>query len=609
MTDLTRVDASMVNFTASGAGAVQRRLSAALGDVINVKDYGAGGDGSTDDTTAIQAAITAASATVWGGVVYFPRGRYKITADLTSTNVPITYLGDGRDQSLIIQFTASENVFTHVSSGSGSNPNNVNQLHGYPMKSLTVQDLGLLAGVASAGTAIHATFADGTTSEALVIVERVNIRNWTSTSYGFTTGIRMIECNGTRIKDVRIDGDQNTPAASPTSATAFTMTSGLHWSGSGSAAGISHFVECLQVNNALYGVHVQDNHEGFYFTNFELVTVGQGIRHVSYFSGTSDGLDATGGLNTFYSNGHIDCREHGALFTGVNNVQFIGVDVRRNGGLSAAVAGNCLMIEDADGGRVSGCTFSGYTAAGTGSHAENGVYLYGETRRFNLDGNTFNGISDSGVYASGTANNINVSNNIFSYCDVGVSADSSVTNLTVPFSNIYNNMVTRDRSLAAALNVYRSIPACVVGRGTSQTISHNTATAVSWENEWYDLYNWYSSGNPTRLTVPTGVRVVRLTAQIGFEIRVSNTTNCNAYFRKNGSDVNWFGNGIATYVPAGASQPAGAGSMNLVTATIAVTPGDYFELVYYHSEIDAASAVVYGDANGKTTWMSIEAVE
>lgn len=46
---------------------------------FNVKDYGATGDGSTDDTSAINDAITAAS----GDILLFPKGDYKITSTLT----------------------------------------------------------------------------------------------------------------------------------------------------------------------------------------------------------------------------------------------------------------------------------------------------------------------------------------------------------------------------------------------------------------------------------------------------------------------------------------------------------------------------------------------
>lgn len=52
-----------------------------LGPVFNVRAFGAVGDGSTDDTAAIVAALAAANAAS-GGEVYCPRGTYKITATL-----------------------------------------------------------------------------------------------------------------------------------------------------------------------------------------------------------------------------------------------------------------------------------------------------------------------------------------------------------------------------------------------------------------------------------------------------------------------------------------------------------------------------------------------
>lgn len=54
------------------------RLPAVL-DWIFVTDHGAIGDGVADDTTAIKAAIAACPV---GGVVYFPAGRYKVSATL-----------------------------------------------------------------------------------------------------------------------------------------------------------------------------------------------------------------------------------------------------------------------------------------------------------------------------------------------------------------------------------------------------------------------------------------------------------------------------------------------------------------------------------------------
>jgi hypothetical protein len=67
-------------------------------DWYNVRQYGATGSGSTDDTAAIQNAINAAGA---GGTVYFPAGTYLVSATLTGYS-GATYIGDGW-QSLIKQ--------------------------------------------------------------------------------------------------------------------------------------------------------------------------------------------------------------------------------------------------------------------------------------------------------------------------------------------------------------------------------------------------------------------------------------------------------------------------------------------------------------------------
>lgn len=62
-------------------GALDEAITNAQSGVYNVLEYGATGDGSTDDTAAIQAAINACAGT--GGEVYFPKGFYSINATLT----------------------------------------------------------------------------------------------------------------------------------------------------------------------------------------------------------------------------------------------------------------------------------------------------------------------------------------------------------------------------------------------------------------------------------------------------------------------------------------------------------------------------------------------
>lgn len=65
-----------------------------IGTIFNVVDYGATGDGATDDRTAINSAIAALNA-AGSGILYFPPGTYKVTDALTTITVPFQVVGAG----------------------------------------------------------------------------------------------------------------------------------------------------------------------------------------------------------------------------------------------------------------------------------------------------------------------------------------------------------------------------------------------------------------------------------------------------------------------------------------------------------------------------------
>ncbi|HMH50737.1 MAG TPA: glycosyl hydrolase family 28-related protein [Candidatus Acidoferrum sp.] len=68
----------------------------ALGQVVDVKSFGAVGDGMADDTAAFQAALNAPASSV-----YVPKGTYRITATLVLTRCALTVRGDNRLASII----------------------------------------------------------------------------------------------------------------------------------------------------------------------------------------------------------------------------------------------------------------------------------------------------------------------------------------------------------------------------------------------------------------------------------------------------------------------------------------------------------------------------
>ena len=68
------------------------------GGLYDVKTFGATGDGSTDDTSAINSAIAALSA---GDTLYFPEGTYVVSSALTTISTSVNIVGAGIGKSII----------------------------------------------------------------------------------------------------------------------------------------------------------------------------------------------------------------------------------------------------------------------------------------------------------------------------------------------------------------------------------------------------------------------------------------------------------------------------------------------------------------------------
>lgn len=105
-----------------------------LGPTVNVKAYGATGDGVTDDTAAIQAACTAANG------VFFPSGTYKVTTPVTLKSNNFIY-GEGASSVILYTGTATSQGALYANSGSASTY----------VENLIVQNIKILGTVSTAG--------------------------------------------------------------------------------------------------------------------------------------------------------------------------------------------------------------------------------------------------------------------------------------------------------------------------------------------------------------------------------------------------------------------------------------------------------------------------
>lgn len=93
--------------TATG-GSASRTLAAHFKDIINVKDFGATGDGVTNDTTAIAAAVTALTA---NSTLYFPAGVYLTDVIGFASKTFVAIKGDGRTATTIRNRVAGNVIY------------------------------------------------------------------------------------------------------------------------------------------------------------------------------------------------------------------------------------------------------------------------------------------------------------------------------------------------------------------------------------------------------------------------------------------------------------------------------------------------------------------
>jgi hypothetical protein len=91
--DLADDDGSdWIGFEQAGSSVVARSAQDKMLDIVSVKDFGAVGDNTADDTAAIQAAIDSVAGQIG---IYFPDGDYKITSKILVNKDRVMFCGNG----------------------------------------------------------------------------------------------------------------------------------------------------------------------------------------------------------------------------------------------------------------------------------------------------------------------------------------------------------------------------------------------------------------------------------------------------------------------------------------------------------------------------------
>lgn len=354
--------AGAVSFTAAGAGALPRSVQSKERDIVSVKDFGAVGDGVTDDTAAIQAALNAHKN------VHFPAGTYKITSALTLDNNH-SLTGDGMGVTTVNQVTIDQ----------------------YATIATSKTEI-LISGITWNGT--NSGIADGLyfTQCTYCAVELCEINlfghngiNFFRSSHCQATGNK---CSGNRIGGINVGG--TTAAASD-----YNRIVGNSCVANSSAgtfgAGILFFINanyCVASNNVCNG---SIDGYGILVTDSIGTVVNNNVCKGNQYSGLTYHYD-----NNAHSLAYNVCDGNLSQGNGEHGIVF-----QSNSSLFDLQVGNTISNNE--------CIGNGnYGGFGFGK----GIYVASGARGFNITGNNCQANYESGIEISANVSRGEISNNI-----------------------------------------------------------------------------------------------------------------------------------------------------------------------------------------------------
>lgn len=255
-TDLsTATGSSLVGYTQGGTSSVGRTVEAKLRESISVKDFGAVGDGVTDDTAAIQAA---ANTTL---PIFVPAGTYILSSAITFSGVAAVR-GEGIGRS-ILQWSTT-NGFEVTGVLGNNNP-------------VLLSDFSMLTSGDAVGKAIvvdnTAQSASGIiqnrTSVRLIVRDVAVLGNGAVNLTGWESGLYC-----TDVLHATIDGFHFTGNHSVGSASVLDSLNAIYFTGTGSP------VELVITNSWAFhvreAVHVEEC-EGVFINQCNFVNVNYGV--------------------------------------------------------------------------------------------------------------------------------------------------------------------------------------------------------------------------------------------------------------------------------------------------------------------------------------------
>jgi hypothetical protein len=408
------------NTIITGSLTVTGEIRSKTTDVYNVKNYGAAGNGSTNDTVAILQAISASQA-AGGGAVFFPNGTYVITSSLTIPTNPqcdVALIGNGANVSIIKQTSNTDGIYFDMNDGTTGD-----QKYQVVLRGIGLHTSG------EASSSIYITYGTSSVSaheNISVDINDVHILS-DSTNY-WKHGIILESAWNFRITNTMVVGK---PTGSGYSGTGLEVRR-MCVNGSVNQSQFNFWQTGLFVNTVDY-TSAGMNTEGLYLNQIYMVPVNYGVRikgNKSFFSAPFNSYDWAGrpiaGRMVLFgiSDSHIDARNSGIPLL-LENVQshYANSNLFISDGTGSVVYGS-----NAHEGSLIGNTFFN---AGTAPS----VYIGGYSGSANIiAGNVFRGGSTHVLLESSSLYNKVYGNVVYDALNITI-IDSGSYNLTGSVGN------------------------------------------------------------------------------------------------------------------------------------------------------------------------------
>ena len=281
--------------TATGS-TTARTLAARAATTYNVRDFGAVGDGSTNDAAAFNAAFTACEAATYGCEIEIPSGAYALASKITkSMTKAVSIRGQGRGNTILL-WTAADGGFALTYNSQYLAPK---------ISDLSIWTTSTIGG----GTAISITMspAAATANDIGPEIHSVDIRGSATATDYWTNGITLTDVWYPVLSNFTIKGKDE--AVLP-----FSMTSGITITRTQVLFAHDFTMQHIEDGVLQAGTTLG---EGTNLTRFEMVGVRRGVNLTSWAAGAY----SIQGVQ----DGHINSYEYGIKTNYVVQANYSGL--------------------------------------------------------------------------------------------------------------------------------------------------------------------------------------------------------------------------------------------------------------------------------------------